>query len=459
MKTATRYLRGPTLVGFALLTACQSDGSAELDVSTAPIVRADPNVRVAGQYIIMFKGTAPEVTAAAASRLALAGDGSQLVHQYTHIPGLAAKLSDAQLDTLRRDPTVAYIEEDQVVSVGTFYASPADGVDRVDQRMGRDGLYDDAFLGGRGVDVYIIDTGINKGHQEFRDRIGPGRDFVDNDNDPVDCHGHGTHVASTAAGQQYGVAKEAIVHAVRVLDCAGNGSYATVIAGVDWVAEQCQRSGGTNATAPRKRCVANMSLGGPFSQALNDAVDRAVGAPVVFAVAAGNENVDACTRSPASAARAITVGAVDDKDARASFSNFGTCVDMFAPGVTILGASIGSATATRVLSGTSMATPHVTGVAAEYLQGHVDATPDDVAAAVFATASRNCVADTRAAPNLLLYNQFGDPDFDCTAPTIPQDSCVGACGGLSEFGCYCDEECEQFGDCCPDKQEICIEGE
>jgi len=246
---------------------------------------------------------------------------------------------------------------------------------------------------------------------------------------------------------------------VRVLDCGGFGSNANVIAGIDWVADQCHRDVATAATAPHKRCVANMSLGGPFSQAINDAIDRAVDAPAVFAVAAGNENTDACTRSPASAARAITVGAVDDKDARASFSNFGTCVDLFGPGVTILGASIGSATATRVLSGTSMATPHVTGVVAQYLQSHVDATPGDVTAAILATASHNCIADTQNAPNLLLYNGFGDADFDCQAPPTPVDSCVGACGGLSDFGCYCDDECEQFGDCCPDKQDVCIEGQ
>lgn len=446
------------------LVACNDDTtvplgtSASAATSAAPLIQVNPDVRIAGQYIVMFRTAGPMAGAATAGRLALARDGSKLLRQYSQVAGLAASLSDAQLAALRSDPAVAYIEEDQTVSVGTVYASPADGTDRIDQRLGRDGLYSDSSRSGKGVQIYIIDTGINKNHDEFRNRISDGHDFVDNDNDPVDCNGHGSHVASTAAGQLYGVAKEATLHAVRVLDCAGLGTFANVIAGIDWVAGQCSAHT-PNASVTRKSCVANMSLGGGFSQAVNDAVNRAVDSGVVFAVAAGNDTANACLRSPASASRAITVGAVDDHDGRASFSNFGTCVDMFAPGVTILGAYIGGPHATNILSGTSMATPHVTGVVAEYLQAYPGATPDDVEAAIVQAASTNCVADVRDAPNVLLYNKFGDPPFDCGTPVVLPDSCVGACGGLSVFGCYCDNDCEQFNDCCPDKQDVCITGE
>ncbi len=429
------------------LAACAGGDPTEQSTSSAPLLRADARLRVPGQYIVVFKDAARSAASAAAERLAMANDGSRVLRAYASIPGLAAKLSDAELEAVRRDPEVAHIEEDQLASIGTIHASPADGTDRVDQRLGRDGLYDDGFLTGQGVHIYIIDTGIYEDHHELTNRVGAGYDFVDDDADPADCHGHGTHVASTAAGEQYGIAKQATLHGVRVLGCNGSGSYANVIAGVDHVVAECVGATG--------RCVANMSLGGGVSPALNAAVDNAVNAGIPFAVAAGNETTDACTRSPASAPAALTVGAVDDNDARAGFSNFGACVDLFAPGVTILGAFIGAPDATRVFNGTSMASPHAAGVLAQYLQANPNATPQEAAGALAQVAGVNCVADERGSPDLLLHNQFDAEPFDCSNPPGPKDTCEGFCGGMSDYGCYCDATCEQYGDCCPDKVPVC----
>jgi subtilisin family serine protease len=247
------------------------------------------------------------------------------------------------------------------------------------------------------------------------------------------------------------VAKAATLHAVRVLDCNGSGSYAGVIAGVDHVSTDCASRGGP--------CVANMSLGGGFSQAVNDAVAGAVQAGVAFAVAAGNENHNACTTSPASEPLAMTVGAVDDGDKRASFSNFGACVDIFAPGVTILGADIDHDSATQSISGTSMASPHLAGVMASYLGQHPDATPAEIEAALEAVAGQGCVKSAgTGSPNLLLHGDFDAGPFQCsggTPPPPPDNSCQGSCGDRAPSGCFCDFFCSVFGDCCPDKRQTC----
>jgi len=256
------------------------------------------------------------------------------------------------------------------------------------------------------VDVYVIDTGVFPRNVEFQGRAVFGPNYADSEDE--DCNGHGTHVSGTIGGRLYGVAKQVSVIGVKVLDCYGSGSWDGVISGVQYVAEAAQKT--------KKRSVANMSLGGGFTAALNEAVNAAVDVGVVFVVAAGNEDDDACYYSPASAAKAISVGATtiaqnatgQEQDTRSYFSNYGTCVDVFAPGEEIKAAWIGSTTATDIISGTSMASPHVAGVVALMLS-QANLTPAQVKAQLIADSTKNAVnldcsnADCRASPNNFLY--------------------------------------------------------
>jgi subtilisin family serine protease len=268
------------------------------------------------------------------------------------------------------------------------------GLDRIDQRaLPLDGNVTRRQTG-LGVTTYIIDTGVYAGHSEFIGRVATGFSAVSDGNGTEDCQGHGTHVAGTVAGSTYGVAPQATVVPVRVLDCSGSGSTAGVIAGIDWMI--AHHTAGTPA-------VANLSLGGGYSPAMNAAVARAVADGIVMAVAAGNENADACGVSPASEASAVTVGATEASDARAYYSNYGSCVDIFAPGSSIVSAGTSSPTARRSLSGTSMATPHVAGAAALLLEVTPALTPAAVASALAISATPNVVTDPVGTANLLLY--------------------------------------------------------
>jgi subtilisin family serine protease len=269
------------------------------------------------------------------------------------------------------------------------------GLDRIDQRsLPLSATY--APTSAAGVTVYVLDTGIRTTHSEFGGRARDGYDFVDQDKIANDCSGHGTHVASTIGGATYGVAKDVTLVGVRVLDCKGSGSYQGIIAGIDWVARQTARP-----------AVANLSLGGTTSKALDDAVDRAVAAGVTVVVAAGNDNKDACKQSPARTPSAITVGATDRNDTRWSSSNFGSCVDIFAPGVRIEGASYASATAVKTMSGTSMASPHVAGAAARVLAAHPGYTPAQVRDALLGQAGTGSIGNPgKGSPNKILYTGF-----------------------------------------------------
>ncbi len=305
-------------------------------------------------------------------------------------------LEDDQLAALKNDEEVAYIEQDREVHLDASQSDPTWGLDRIDQQnlpLDKKYDYDDS---GAAVNAYVVDTGVLASHTQFGGRAVSGIDIVDKDADSTDCHGHGTHVAGTIGSALYGVAKNVKIFGVRVLSCSGSGTNSGVIAGIEWVA--------ANHIKP---AVANMSLGGSSSQAVDDAIAAATAAGVTFVVAAGNSNANACDSSPARAPSAITVGATDREDARASFSNYGSCVDVFAPGTDILSLGITNNSATDTMSGTSMASPHVAGVAALYLSKHPSALPAEVVAAVIAGSVSGKVTNPGSgSPNKLANARF-----------------------------------------------------
>jgi serine protease len=325
----------------------------------------------------------------------------------TVLQGGVYQLEDSQVEALRRDPRVAYVEQDQRVRVRSVQTNAPWGLDRIDQNnlpLNQTYISPD---GGAEVNVYVVDTGILTSHQDFGGRASSGFDFVDQDSDATDCNGHGTHVAGSIGGAVHGVAKNVKLIGVRVLDCQGSGSFSSVIAGIDWVT--------ANHIKP---AVANLSLGGGASQAVDDAVIASITAGVIYVVAAGNENQNACNSSPSRVPAAITVGSSTRADQRSSFSNFGSCVDIFAPGSDILSTWIGSPSSTNTISGTSMASPHVAGVAALYLASHPSAAPQDVAGAILAGAVPGKISNVGSgSPNLLLSSLFGAAPAD---PVLPE---------------------------------------
>jgi len=314
--------------------------------------------------------------------------------------GFAGRISDAARAGLLRDARVERIEQDGVVTTQTTESGATWGLDRTDQRALPLSTTYTYTATGSGVTAYIIDTGIRFSHNEFGGRASSGYDAVDGGS-ADDCNGHGTHVAGTVGGATYGIAKGVTLKAVRVLDCGGSGSWSGVIAGMDWVA--------THHSGPS---VANMSLGGGASSSVDDALRRLIASGVTVGVAAGNGNrggrqQDACTTSPARVAEAITVGATDKTDTKTSWSNYGSCVDIFAPGSGITSSWYTSNTATNTISGTSMATPHVVGVAALYLSsGHATASPATVASALSANSTKGIVKNSYTANNNLLFENY-----------------------------------------------------
>jgi len=326
----------------------------------------------------------------------------------TVVKGFAATLTPRQLSVVRANPKVALVEENQVYTALQCEAQSVPtaqywGLIRVSQRdldlsVPRSYYYPSSS--GAGVNAYIIDTGIYVAHQEFGGRARFGFKSEQGWSN-TDGNGHGTHVASTVGGEQYGVAKAVALIGVKVLSDAGSGSTAGVIAGVEWAAEDH-----LNQDRPS---VGNMSLGGGFSAIMNAACNEASVAGLLMVVAAGNENNNACTRSPASAEFVVSTGATSNIDARAFFSNWGTCVDIFAPGLDILGAWIGGTTQSRVISGTSMASPHACGVSALYVEENPTANFQQLHAYLQSSSTKdkinmNCAGACGASVNFLAWN-------------------------------------------------------
>ncbi|MFG2747150.1 MULTISPECIES: S8 family peptidase [Streptomyces] len=393
-RTRTRRLRRAG--GLTAMTCVVALSATSMPAHAAPegqILGAGDPGSVSGSYVVTLKG-ATRAPSTAGKSLA-EKYGAKISHTYdTVLNGYAVRADERQAERLAADPRVASVVQDTRVTLEHTQKNPPSwGLDRIDQaNLPLDKSYTWPESAGAGVTVYVIDTGIRVSHKDFGGRASYGWDFVGNDRSAGDGNGHGTHVAGTIAGKQYGVAKKAKVVAVRVLDNAGGGTTAQVIAGIDWVTRHA-----------KKPAVANVSLGGNRNAQLDAAVRNSIAAGVTYTVAAGNDGLPAGLYSPAAVREAITVGATDRKDARAGFSNTGSVLDVFAPGVSITSASYASDTGRATFSGTSMASPHVAGVAALYLADHPKASPAQVSKALVAQAASGKVSGRGlGSPNKLL---------------------------------------------------------
>jgi subtilisin family serine protease len=377
----------------ALVAACSQDAAGPAATeAAAPLLSQSTDG--SNRYIVVVKeGANPRSVAA------VLGITPEYVYT-TAVNGFAGTLNAGQLNALRHNRNVEYVEADGEVRASVVQTGATWGLDRIDQASLPLSTTFGYLNTGLGVRAYIVDTGIRLTHAEVAGRASTGFDAVTAGGTGDDCNGHGTHVAGTVGGTTYGVAKAVSLVAVRVLDCGGSGTNAGVIAGVDWVA--------SNAVLP---AVANLSLGGGANTTLDNAVKNAISRGVTFVVAAGNGFFGfaqpACNYSPARVPEAITVGATTTTDAKASYSNYGPCLDIFAPGSGITSSWYTNDTATNTISGTSMASPHVAGVAALYLQSNPGASPATVSGALIAGATLNKVTSAGSgSPNRLLFTAY-----------------------------------------------------
>ncbi|MFT7837098.1 S8 family peptidase [Saccharothrix sp. BKS2] len=390
---------------------------------------------VADRYIVKLKDQTGAVSASATGLVNTYG--GEVKHTYEHVlRGFSVVMGQRQARRLAADPRVDYVEQVTTARIADTQTNPPWGLDRTDQR---DRPLNQSFTypagGGEGVTVYVLDTGARMTHRDFSGRISAGPDYIDNDSNPADCNGHGTHVAGSAAGTTYGVAKKARIVPVRVLDCQGSGPWDTVIRAIDWVT--------ANAAKP---AVVNMSLGGSGTQTtLENAVRRSISSGVTYVLAGGNDNSDACGFTPARTPEAITVGNSTNSDTKSGTSNFGRCLDIWAPGTNILSAWHTGDTATNTITGTSMASPHVAGAAALHLGATPGATPQQVRDALVNNASSGKLSGIgTGSPNLLLYTGYlndSTPNEPVVAEPGDQTTGVGtavnlqlrASGGTSPY--------------------------
>ncbi|MDX3634520.1 S8 family peptidase [Streptomyces europaeiscabiei] len=367
------------------------------------IVGANAENAIKGSYIVTLKESLPFKAASSKGKAVATRYGAVVEQTYKKaLNGYATEMTEAEAKQLAADPAVAGVATNKTVHMSDTQTGATWGLDRIDQAdLPLDSSYTYPSSAGSGVTAYIIDTGVRITHTDFGGRASYGYDAVDDDSSADDGNGHGTHVAGTVAGTTYGVAKAADIVAVRVLDDEGSGTTAGVVAGIDWVTD--------NAQFP---AVANMSLGGSADSTLDTAVANSIAAGITYAVAAGNDGANASSYSPARVASAITVGASTSADARASYSNYGSALDIFAPGSSITSTYNTSNSATASLSGTSMASPHVAGAAAVYLGENPSATPSAVTTALTSAASASTLTGVgTGSPNLLLQvTPSGDGD-------------------------------------------------
>lgn len=410
--------QSPSSSGSSNSSAKNSGGGAQSNSNSNSNGKANGGSKASTEsnanYIVIF---APGASAAARAN-AVSAAGSKVVREFsTLFKGALINGPASKIAALAKNPNVKYLELDAVVMTSAIDTTPGWGLDRIDQRtLPLSSSFNDNDKNAAGVSAYVVDTGINTTHSDFGGRVAAGYSAIAGGVE--DCNGHGTHVAGIIAGSEYGVAKAATIVPVRVLDCTGSGSYSSVIAGLDWIA----------ANAPSGvPAVVNMSLGGGASSTVDTAVKNLIARGLSVVVAAGNSAADACTSSPSRVAEAITVGATNNLDQKASYSNFGSCLDIFAPGSGITSAWIGSTTAISTISGTSMASPLVAGIVARFIASNPTLSPSQIASSLKAGATQNVLTQIGTGSlNLLAYLDFTSDGSTVTQPVeVPPTTSPG----------------------------------